>query len=281
MLHKAVDIFLIISAEVVAIVILCLSDVPHVPQLIHHIHTQFVASLQQCFRSRVVCDTYGVETILLHDGYLAQVGFLILSRPQYAIVMMNATTLQQHLFTIHQQAILSVPCYLTYAKALLLHLDDLTILLQLHHNRVEIRMLSAPQLGTCHIELHLVALSFSHLRVAVKEAHTDFTPLMSGLHSYLRRSDGKRTDAYIFDIVFLLHTECHRTIDTCAAVPTTVRHLRVIYIHADHVLTSFQQTIQAYLERHVTILVAPSFLSVNQHLAVAIHAIKLQGDVLL
>ena len=280
-LHKATDILLIVGTEVVAIVILSLGDVPHVPQLIHHIHTQFVASLQQCLRSRVVRDTDGVETILLHDSHLAKVGILILRSTQNAIIVVDAATLQQHLLPIHQQTILGVPTDLTNTKTFLLHLDDLAILLQLHHSGVEIWMLSTPKLSTFHRELHLVALSFSHLRVSLKEAHTDFTPLMRGLHSHLCRSDGKRTDAHVFDIVFLLHAEHHRTIDTSATVPATVGHLRVVHIHADHVLTSFQQTIQTHLERHVAILVAPSILSIHQHLAVAIYTIELQCDVLL
>ena len=119
--HEGGDIALVVVHELEGVVVGGLVVEPHVPQLIHHVHTQLVAGTEQVLGDGVVGAADGVEAVLLQEGYTAVGALLIVGRAHNTVVVVDAAALQEHTLPVHEETVLA-PGNLAHAEGHFLHI---------------------------------------------------------------------------------------------------------------------------------------------------------------
>ena len=92
------------------IVVIILLVTPSVKSLVYNEHTHLVASMQECFGRNVVGSAQSIESGFLELFHTVTLGTVESCRSQYAIVMMDATTVEQYGLAVKQQTAVSRPC---------------------------------------------------------------------------------------------------------------------------------------------------------------------------
>ena len=141
-LHLLLGLFVEEEVEVMRIFL----RAPSVESLVDDQHPQGVAGRQESWRRRVMGCAQQIKAGLLHQPHLADLSSIEGCSPKQAIVMMQASAIEDNRLAVEAEALLSVVFYGANAKGHHCLVQDRAILLcQRQVRRVHLWLLRCPQ----------------------------------------------------------------------------------------------------------------------------------------
>ena len=257
---------------------------PVVAKLVHHVHAQPVAGLQQRFGRGIVGAADCVEARFLQKPHSALFRRGEGARAQNAVVVVDARAAKQGLLPVDEKA-LPVPGQRAEAERILRFIHRFAILQQLDTAAIELRVLGVPQAWSRDMERHLRRTLYNRRSglgcngIAVADFYADFLSAAdTDLHMDRVIVPGGDQQAIREDMTGVPGIQADIAIDPAAGVPAGVGNGGVVRDDGD--LVFFPETkilIQRYIEIGVPIRPLRREASVQIHLRVFIDCLELQN----
>ena len=215
----------------------------------------------------------GVVAHLFQDAHAAFLTLGIAARTENAVVVVQTTTLEQHLLPVHGQAVGAV-CHNADPKGRLSSIPS-----RRHAAGVQVWSFGTPQLGIgqCNICGRSVRRSQHGVTVQNLDTHRG-AALVVHCHANSGRRIGQRGNADALGGQRFRRTfpQPHRAIDARAGIPAAVRLSRVIRHDGEVVLPRMYCPMHIHPKRAVPVGRHRNICIVHSDPGIAVHTLKLQ-----
>ena len=133
--------------KVQRVVQIILGTGPHVGKLVHHIHAEFIAGIQQHRSRRVVRDADGIESGLFQQPDLTELGIPIGRSAEDAAVVVDAGPAELDALPVHAQTSHRIQCQAADAEAVLGRVNLLLSVTEAAFHSVQRRAFLRPESG--------------------------------------------------------------------------------------------------------------------------------------
>ena len=261
---------------------------PLVERLVHDQKAQTVAQIQQVRIRRVMRRPDGIASHRLQLLQPDRPDFPGNSRPQASRVVMNAYALQLHIPPVQEKALIRVKPEDPDAEGKLLRVPDPAVPQGFAAQRIQVRILRAPELRPFHPQERLAgrARGFRlrhRLSPRVLQEKTNLLRLFRFIADPdfrlpAVRLQGHRRDPVLRKAGFIRQGQAHVPVNAAAGIPPGVRHVLVLRPQRDHVLPFPHKRGEIEGELRVSVGMLSEIIAVDPHPGVLIHALKGQPD---
>ena len=255
------------------VIIFAFVVVPHVPALIHHVHTECVTGIQQSPVGRIVRAADRIKASLLQLLYPPPFELVKSSCSDDSAVLMNAASAEQHFLPVDLQ---SAAVFRDRSDP-----EQKAYLIRIRAGSagIQLRRLCIPQLYVRDFQFQLCAIAACDLLPPVKDGNIG---RFHGLHANDRRFCGKCRHLYGFRLQDFSVSGPHpyRPVDSCACIPAGIRLVFIVALHTDTVLPLREELIGTDKERNVSVSDGESLPVINIDPGIFIYALELENDML-
>ena len=275
--HESVQVVVAPVEELPRVIVRALRRIPHVPGLVHDVHPELVASVEQRGRRRVVRDAHRVEPGGLEQADAPELALAPRRRAEDAVVAVDAAAAQKRLAPVHEQA-LRVPSDPADAERRLGLVDDASLADELDAAAVKVRRVGAPEPRALEHDLDVVAGLLRERLLVVEDRHARLGADVIDLDAHRGRVDRDGCHAHSLgrNVLGACGPERHGPVNPSAGIPPAIGLLRVVCVDFDNVLARLHEPGQVDEERDEPVRRRLDLLAVHADPRIAVDALELE-----
>ena len=268
--HHCAEVILVSLKEIARIVVIIFGDIPAVEALVHDVHAELVARIEERPRGGVVRNAQSVEALFFEDAHTALFGIGIAARTQNAVVVVDAPAAKERPLPVDEKAAHGVALHRADAERRFEFLSPAPC-----NGGIEVRRFRRPEFGIGDRKFPRAALGDK--RFAVINFH--FRPLIRR-HRNDGGRDRARHDPQGFGGVLGGDNEPHGAVDARARIPAAVGDEGIIGGDFEEVFPRPHNPVQRDGKFRIAVLVRTDFDAVYKHFGIAVDAFKEERNIL-